>query len=348
MAAGSGVQHVEALMRGEAQPSPPEAVPAKFAGGVLALGSGLALGREGPTVQMGATVGRITGKAVVHDDADRGLVDATGAGAGLAAAFNAPIGGGVFVFEELAGRFSPRLLLATLASTTAAVAVMRRLLGDGIDLPAAQDGVPAAWTMPFFLALGVSLGLLGKLYNAATIGLLRLMEELTPGRSLSRAAAIGAAVGLLAWFAPEMVGGGETLAQAILRDALPLQAVALICLVRCALGPLCYAAGTPGGLFAPLLLLGAASGAAFAGAANLLLPGFDLPVVAFAAAGMVGLFTACVQAPLTAVVLGVEMTGRHDLALAMMVGACGAMLAAQLARSPPIYETLRRRLHRPE
>lgn len=343
-AAGSGVQHVEAMMRGEAKPSPPEVVPVKFLGGVLALGSGLALGREGPTVQMGATVARITGRAALRGETDRALVDAGGAGAGLAAAFNAPIGGAVFVCEELAGRFSPRLLLAALASIAAAVAVMRWLLGDSIDLPAAQDGPPAAWIMPFFLALGILLGLFGKLYNLATVGLLRLTDGAAPRGSLLRAAAIGAGVGLLVWFAPAMVGGGERLAGAILRDALPLRELLLICLVRCVIGPLCYAAGTPGGLFAPLLLLGAATGASFAGALNLAVPGLGLPMVAFAVVGMAGLFTGCVQAPLTAIVLGVEMTGRHDLALAMLVGAFGAMLAARWVRSPPIYESLRQRM----
>jgi CIC family chloride channel protein len=120
-AAGSGVQNVEAVMTGEMKPSPPVIVPVKFFGGLLALGSGLALGREGPTVQMGASLGSLVSNWVVREQEDRKVVDAAAAGAGLAVAFNAPMGGSVFVFEELTTRFTPWLLIATLASASVAV-----------------------------------------------------------------------------------------------------------------------------------------------------------------------------------------------------------------------------------
>jgi CIC family chloride channel protein len=128
-AAGSGVQHVEAVMTGEMKPSRPVIVPVKFFGGLLALGSGLALGREGPTVQMGASLGSLVSRFMVREDEDRRVVDAAGAGADLAVAFNAPIGGSIFVFEELTSSFTPWLLVATLAAASAAVLVMRMMLG---------------------------------------------------------------------------------------------------------------------------------------------------------------------------------------------------------------------------
>src|SRR5262245_25107198 len=129
-AAGSGVQNVEAVVRGELQPTGARVLPVKFVGGVLAIGTGLALGREGPTVQMGATLGHLCGRWFRLGAADAATLFAAGAGAGLAAAFNAPLAGAIFVFEELVRRFELRLAIATLAACSGGLAVMRALIGD--------------------------------------------------------------------------------------------------------------------------------------------------------------------------------------------------------------------------
>src|SRR5271166_1714584 len=117
-AAGSGVQRVEAVFSGEVKLAPHSIVPVKFFGGLLAMGSGLALGREGPTVQMGASLSRLISRLLIRDDHDIRVIEAAGAGAGLAVAFNAPIGGSIFVFEELTSSFTPGLLVATLAAAS--------------------------------------------------------------------------------------------------------------------------------------------------------------------------------------------------------------------------------------
>ena len=117
-------------MAGEIEPGTNMVLPVKFVGGLLSLGSGMALGREGPTVQMGATIGHIIAPWIVREEDDHRVVLAAGAGAGLAVAFNAPIGGSVFVFEELTTSFTPWLLVATLSAATFAVAVMRWMIGN--------------------------------------------------------------------------------------------------------------------------------------------------------------------------------------------------------------------------
>lgn len=159
-----------------------------------------------------------------------------------------------------------------------------------------------------------------------------------------RAAFIGAVVGLVAYLNPALVGSGDTLTQSILSGGLPLRALGLIFLVRFLLGPWSYAAGTPGGMFAPLLLLGTAFGALFAGTVHIISPNLTVSPVDFAIVGMVALFAASVRAPLTGVVLAIEMTGRGDLSLGMLAAALGAMLVAMLLKSPPIYESLRERM----
>jgi CIC family chloride channel protein len=142
VASGSGVQHVEAVMRGEAEPAGLRVLPVKFVGGTLAIGSGLALGREGPTVQMGATIGISIARWLRMGSDDLRTIQAATAGAGLGVAFNAPMGGAIFVFEEVARNFRVRLTIATLIACAAAIGVSRLVLGDRPDFAVAPIAPP--------------------------------------------------------------------------------------------------------------------------------------------------------------------------------------------------------------
>jgi chloride channel protein, CIC family len=343
-AEGSGVQRVEAVFSGEVKAAQHSVVLVKFFGGLLSMGSGLALGREGPTVQMGASLGGLVGRFFVRQQEDQRVVDAAGAGAGLAVAFNAPIGGSVFVFEELTSSFTPWLLVATLAAASTAVWIMRLLLGNALVFHVQAVNPTETWKITPFLVLGALLGATGALYNLMTVSLLEFCDRLTKYSSVQRAAFIGAVVGVAIWYVPALVGGGDTVTQAILSDRFVVRGLLTIFLVRLLLGPWSYAAGTPGGIFAPLLVLGACSGALFAGALNYWMPTLNLSPVALAVIGMAALFTASVRAPLTGVVLSVEMTGRGDLTLGLLGASLAAMVVAMLLNSEPIYETLKRRM----
>ena len=343
-AEGSGIQRVEAVFSGEATSPPPAVVPVKFFGGLLAMGSGLALGREGPTVQMGASLSRLISHFLIKDDEDVRAIEAAGAGAGLAVAFNAPIGGSIFVFEELTSSFTPWLMVATLTAALVAVWIMRLMLGNALDFTVMQVSPTQIWRVGPFLVLGTLLGVVGAVYNACTVGLLRFADRLPSLSSIHRAAIIGATVGLAAWFVPAMVGGGDMLTQSILADRYALVGLLTIFLARFLLGSWSYAAGVPGGIFAPLLVLGASSGALFAGVLNHFAPHPGVSPIAFAVIGMAALFSASVRAPLTGIVLTVEMTGRGDLTLSLLGASLMAMVVAMLLKSEPIYETLKRRM----
>lgn len=345
-AEGSGVQRVEAVFSGEVEPASAVVVPVKFVGGLLAMGCGLALGREGPTVQMGASFGEWVSKfLLLHDEEeDRRVVQAASAGAGLAVAFNAPIGGSIFVFEELTSNITPWLLVSTLAAATVAVWLMRSMLGNTFSFNVPQVSATENWNKWPFLLLGAILGVTGAIYNVVVMGLLRASDRMERFSSLQRAVVIGAAVGLAAWFVPALVGGGDTLTQTILSNQFAIGSLVTIFLVRFLLGPWSYAAGCPGGLFAPLLLLGASSGALFAGVLNHFVPAAEVSPVACAIVGMGALFTASVRAPLTGIVLTVEMTGRADLTLGLLGASLTAMLVAMLLQSEPIYDSLKRRM----
>ena len=142
-----------------------------------------------------------------------------------------------------------------------------------------------------------------------------------------------------------MVGGGDSSTQTILTNQFAMSSLMTIFVVRFLLGPWSYAAGCPGGLFAPLLLLGASSGALFAGGAAIASARQStFPPAACAIVGMGALFTASVRAPLTGIVLTVEMTGRADLTLGLLGASLTAMLVAMLLQSEPIYDSLKRRM----
>jgi CIC family chloride channel protein len=166
-ASGSGIPHVEAVLRGELPPAPFRLIPVKFLGGVLAIGAGLALGREGPTVQMGASLAPLVGRIFRRSWPDCRVLVAAGAGAGLGTAFNAPIAGAVFVLEELVQRFERRIAIAALGASATALGVARLLLGDAPDFHVAALGYGDAGTRPLYFVFGAFAGLLAIAYNRA-------------------------------------------------------------------------------------------------------------------------------------------------------------------------------------
>ena len=157
-AAGSGIPRVEAVLNEELPEAPFRIIPVKFVGGVLAIGSGLALGREGPSVQMGATMAHLIGKVFGRNWPDCRVLLAAGAGAGLATAFNAPIAGTIFVLEELVRRFEPRIAIAALGASATAIAVSRVLLGNAPDFHVEALNYAAVETRPLYFVLGAIAG----------------------------------------------------------------------------------------------------------------------------------------------------------------------------------------------
>jgi len=343
-AKGSGIPDVEAVLRDEQLPPPLILIPVKFVGGVLAMGAGLALGREGPTVQMGAGIGHFLATAFRRNQDDVKALLAAGAGAGLATAFSAPVAGAVFVLEELVRQFDTRITITTLCASGSAIAVARLLLGNGPDFRLEPLPYSGFGTVPIFLVLGAITGLLGVAYNHVILGALaaadRLAAQLLSGGV--RAVSIGAAVGLLAWFGPGLVGGGDAITQRTLAGGDSLMVVFGVFLVRFGLGPVSYAAGTPGGLFAPLLVLGAQSGLVLGTLFCRWFPHLAEQPAAFAVIGMAAFFSAVVRAPLTGIILITEMTGCFTLLLPMLLACFAAMAVPTLLGDPPIYDSLRR------
>ncbi|WP_327260633.1 ClC family H(+)/Cl(-) exchange transporter [Streptomyces sp. NBC_01232] len=344
-AAGSGIQHVEAVWRQESEARTVRLLPTKFVGGVIAIGSGLVLGREGPIVHMGAAIGSAAGRSARLDAEDTRMLHTALGGAGLAVAFTAPLGGLLFVCEELTGTVRPRLVLLTLLGTVTAVAGSQLIVGDGLVLPLPAVPAPPLWMLPVFLLAGMTAGALGAAYSALVVRTLEVCDRLTRVPLPVRAGAIGAGVGALMGFDPLFTGGGDELSERLLSGESLTVAALLLCLaVRFVAGPLSYAAATPGGLFAPLLALGALWGTLTHALASPLLPAGSAGPAAFAVVGMAAVFTGVVRAPLTAVVLVTEMTGAGALLLPLLTACFAATVTADRLGSEPLYDTLRRRM----
>lgn len=346
LAAGSGIQHVEAVYREDASPPELRLLPAKFVGGVLGIGSGLVLGREGPTVHMGAAIGAAAARCARLGDATIRMLQTAVGGAGLAVAFNAPIGGLLFTLEEVTKSFRMQTVLATAFAAATGVGCARLVVGDHPDFAVPELNSPGLQWLPLFAVFGLATGCLGVFYNRLVLAFVDHVKLLPRIPTLAKAAVIGAIIGLVMFVHPLATGGGDTLTQSILGGrSLELSVVVGFLVLRFLAGPLSYAAAVPGGLFAPLLALGTLWGVLFVGCVDPLLPGDQESLaVPMAIVGMAAFFGATVRAPVTGVVLVVEMTATTAVLVPMLAATAAAVLASELLGSPPIYDSLRERM----
>ncbi len=343
-AEGSGIPRVEAVVEGRVPPGSARILPVKYLGGLLSMGAGLALGREGPSVQMGGNIAIIVSRVLRRNRYDLRMLVAAGAAAGLATAFSAPIAGGVFVLEELMKKFHPRSALATLCASAAGFLSSDLLLGGSsfqIFTVTPLPG-PKLTELPMILLVGLVTGAVGVVYNRAVLSSLRLVDASRIPREV-RGGVIGGLVGLVGYVAPDMIGGGDQLTQRALLGVGSLAVVAGVLVVRFVLSVVSYAAATPGGIFAPMLVIGSHLGLLVGLAGRALFPSLTPEPAALALIGMAAFFTATVRAPITGIVLATELTGVTNQ-LPPTLGACAiAMLVAMMLRSTPIYDALANR-----
>ncbi|HEY4564741.1 MAG TPA: H(+)/Cl(-) exchange transporter ClcA [Thermoanaerobaculia bacterium] len=337
---GSGIPHLKAVLHRLRGMRWRRVLPVKFASGVFGIGAGLALGREGPTVQMGGAVGQMVSRWVRGNTRERHILIAAGAGAGLAAAFNAPLAGVIFVLEELRRDFAPGALTGAFVASVTADVVVRLLTGQSPVFHVSSPPVPPLNTLPLFLILGVVAGLLGVVFNRTLLGSLRLFERTSRWPLGLPAALVGVAVAVIGWFAPEALGGGGPLVQDTLSGRIGLQALSVFLLLRFAMTMASYGTGTAGGIFAPLLVLGAQTGLLVGLLGQPIFPSAAGFGTSFAVVGMAALFTSIVRAPLTGIVLILEMTSSYPLMLPLLAACFTAYALADMLHDRPIYEAL--------
>lgn len=338
--AGSGVPHLKAVLHRLRGMAWRRVLAIKFVGGALSIGSGMALGREGPTVQMGGAIGQMVSQWFKGTARERQTLIAAGAGAGLAAAFNAPLAGVIFVLEEVQRDFTASVFTATFLAAVVADVVARVLTGQLPVFHVAIHPVPPLGSLPFFLIVGCMTGVLGVAFNRALLGSVRLFERASGWPLGLVGALVGGGIGLVAWFLPDAVGGGGPLVEHTLASQIGIGALLAFFVLRFALTIISYGTGAAGGIFAPLLVLGAQIGMAIGLIGERFLPASTPEPAMLAVVGMASLFTAIVRAPLTGIVLIVEMTGNYALMLPLLVGCFCAYGVADLLGDRPIYEAL--------
>ena len=337
---GSGIPHLEAVLHRIRALDWRRVLPIKFFGGILAIGGGLALGREGPTVQMGGAVGDAISRLLKVSGRERRTLIAAGAGAGLAAAFNAPLSGLVFVLEEVRRDFQPIVFGAAFVAAVIADIVARIGAGPFPVFRVPSYPNPPLPSLVVFTVLGVVAGVLGVLFNRGLLGTMNLYARIPKKIFLPAIALTGGIVGLVGWFSPLSIGSGHTLAESALKGELLLSAIPLFFVVRFLLTTTSYSTGAPGGIFAPLLVLGALIGLAIGKIANMVMPAVAPIPAVFAVVGMAAYFTAIVRAPLTGIMLIVEMTGNYSLLLPLLVSCFCAYAVSEYMKDLPIYEAL--------
>ena len=339
-ASGSGIPHIEAVLMRFRQLDWKRVLPVKFFGGIIGIGAGLALGREGPTVQMGGAIGDAISRLLKVTERERLILISAGGGAGLAAAFNAPLSGLVFVLEEIRRDFQPIVFGAAFIAAVIADIVTRIGSSQFPVFSVPSYPVPPLTSLPIFALLGIIAGLLGVLFNKSLLASVNLYARLPKNYVLPAAAITGGAIGLVGWFAPSLTGSGNSLAESALKGDLILSIIPVFFVLRFLMTTTSYGSGAPGGIFAPLLVLGAMIGLAVGRIANSLDPTIvPIPAI-FAVVGMAAYFTAIVRAPLTGIMLIVEMTGNYSQMLPLLVSCFCAYAVAEFLKDLPVYEAL--------
>jgi CIC family chloride channel protein len=338
--AGSGIPHLKSVLHRFRSMSWKRILLVKFTAGALSIGSGMALGREGPTVQMGGAVGQMVNRWLGGTVRERQTLIAAGAGAGLAAAFNAPLAGVIFVLEELQRDFAPTVFTAAFVACVVADVVARLLGGQLPAFHVASLPLAPLKSLPVFVILGVVSGVLGVGFNRALVKSLNLFARANRWPLGAAGALVGAGVGLVGWFIPEALGGGHVLVEQTLAGQAALGGLALLFILRFAMTMASYGSGAAGGIFAPLLVLGAQIGLLIGLLAARCYPAAAPEPAMFAVVGMAAYFTAIVRAPLTGIVLIVEMTGNYSLMLPLLAACFCAYGVADALGDTPVYEAL--------
>jgi len=343
-AAGSGIPHVKAVLNGRGKLSGGLLIPIKFLGGLLAIGAGFSLGREGPTVQMGAVSGTTVARFLKVSRRARDHLIACGAGAGLAGAFNAPLAGFLFVIEEFNRNLAPMTYGTVLISSLMATLVTQASLGQIPSFHIPQYPTPPLEALPLFVVLGVCAGFLGVSFNRSLLYCSRKGRRWMGPQAWKKGGMVGLVVALALFFIPEITGGGHSVAEILLKGSLPgghtVWFLIAILVGKLLLTSLCFAAGTPGGIFAPMLLMGATLGALVGHLHSFLFPSLAPTPAAFAVVGMAAMFVSSVRAPLTGMVLILEMTGNYTHLVPLSVACLISYLISVTMRNEPIYDSL--------
>ncbi len=342
---GSGVQEIEGALDGIKPLRWKKVLPIKFFASLFSLGSGMLLGREGPTIQIGANMGKMTEDVFKQPADETNPLVSAGAAAGLASAFNAPLAGIIFVIEEMHGHFKHTFfsVAAIMVASGTADLIVRLLIGADPVIRMTIFPTPDISLIWMFLLLGFFFSFIGYLFNKSVILTLNFFRSLSRTYLFLSIIFIGILITVAGIISPDMIGGGYGTIRMVLDNSLSFKVLIVLFIGRFLLTIFSYGTGVPGGIFAPLLALGVIFGMLFGNIADYFFPELISQAGIFAVAGMAAIFASTVRAPLTGLVLAVEMTSNYEMILPLIISTVTASVVTAQLGNEPIYTTLLKR-----
>lgn len=337
---GSGVPQTEAAYRlagGVIQGRVPFG---KFVTGVLCIGSGHSMGREGPSVQIGAGLASVVGRWLrLSPQRVRDLVPVGAAGA-LSAAFNTPVAAVLFALEEIIGDMNAALIGSTVVASVAAVIVERSILGNEplFHVPTYRLVHPAE--LVAYAVLGVSGGLVSLVFCKGLLAMRALFLRLPTGSRILQPAIGGLVIGGILLYSPAIMGVGYEYVDQALNGGLLWKTMAVLCFLKLGATIVSYASGNAGGIFAPSLYIGAMAGGAIGIVVHRLAPFPTADPGAYALVGMGTLFAGIIRAPMTSVFMIFEITQDYQILVPLMVANLLSFVISKRYQPTPVYHAL--------
>jgi CIC family chloride channel protein len=339
-ARGSGIPQVEAAFHLEKGFIPFRTAVGKFLTGVLCIGSGHSMGREGPSVQIGAALASSIGRWFrLSPDRVQSLVP-VGAAAALSAAFNTPVAAVLFALEEIVGDMNASVIGSTVLASVAAVVVERAMLGNDamFSVPPYQLAHPAELLV--YAALGIIDGFISVLFCKGLLWSRALFQRMPASTILLQPAMGGLLVGVILVFVPQVMGVGYQYVNQALTNHLALSALLLLLAAKFAATIISYSSGNAGGIFAPSLFLGGMLGGAVGTFVHAHAPFPTADPGAYAMVGMGALFAGIIRAPMTSVFMIFELTQDYQIMVPLMIANLLSFAISRKYQRIPIYHAL--------
>ena len=339
---GSGIPQVSGLLTKKVKFRWFGELITKFVGGILAIGAGMSMGREGPSVHLGSLVGSGVKELTKRSEVEEKYLVTCGASAGISSTFNAPLAGVIFSLEELHKFFSPLLLICTLVASGTSNYVSRMILGSQTSFQynfVLPEGIPyyifAIITVVFCIIITVT----GKAFSYFLLLTQKHYRNLKLNKYIKISIFMIMAY-IVAVFFRDITGGGHELIEEMFGKNVMLKTIIIILLLKFFYTMFCYATGAPGGIFLPMLVVGALIGKVYG---EILNNYFSVPneiIVHFMLLGMAAYFTAVVRAPITGITLILEMTGNFSYLYMLIIVCTITYIFTELLKMEPIYERL--------
>lgn len=341
-ARGSGVPQTKAALYAREGRITAATAFGKFFCTSVTLASGIPLGREGPTVQVGAGIASVLGRHLgLRPEKVKALLPVAAASA-IAAAFNTPLAAVLFALEEIVGDLHAPVLGSVVLASATSWAVLRLMLGNNPLFQVPQYQLVNPWEFAIYAVLGVAGGLVSVAFTKLLLGMREWFLKLPRKTVWFQPVAGGLLVGLMGWFVPQVLGVGYEQVGAVLNGGMALKLMLLLLVLKLFAVTTSYASGNAGGIFGPSLFLGAMLGGAIGTVAHGLLPNFVATPGAYALVGMGTAFAGIVRAPMTSVVMIFEITRDYAVIVPLMISNLVSFFIASRLQKQPIYECLAR------